>query len=69
MIRKASAQGVPEPTWFKSSYSSDGNEGDCVEVAHTCGAVRVRDSKSAQGPHLAVGNAAWSTFVRYASGS
>ncbi|WP_405480738.1 DUF397 domain-containing protein [Streptomyces sp. NBC_00009] len=33
MIRKASARDVSELAWFKSSYSSDGNEADCVEVA------------------------------------
>lgn len=37
--------------WRKSSFSA-GNNGDCVEVAHTLGAVR--DSKNAQGPMLAV---------------
>lgn len=67
MIRKASSQGTAELAWFKSSYSSDGNEGDCVEVAHAPGAVYVRDSKGAQGPQFAVGGSAWSDFVAYAS--
>ncbi|MYW82389.1 MULTISPECIES: DUF397 domain-containing protein [Streptomyces] len=48
--------------WFKSSYS--GNEGgECVEVATTRTAVRVRDSKGRGGPQLAFPRAAWSGFV------
>jgi hypothetical protein len=58
-----------ELVWFKSSYSSNGSEGDCVEVAHAPGAVHVRDSKNAHGPRLAVGGAAWGDFVAYASRS
>ncbi|MEV0120998.1 DUF397 domain-containing protein [Streptomyces sp. NPDC050703] len=69
MIRKVSSQGIPELVWSKSSYSSDGNEGDCVEVARGRGAVHVRDSKVAQGAHFAVGGPAWADFVAYASGS
>jgi hypothetical protein len=33
MIRKASAQDASGLSWFKSSYSSSGNDGDCIEVA------------------------------------
>ncbi|MFF2507990.1 DUF397 domain-containing protein [Streptomyces sp. NPDC058067] len=68
MIRKASARGASELAWFKSSYSSDGNEADCVEVATTPGVVHVRDSKNAHGPRFAVGGPAWADFVTYASG-
>ncbi|MFF1358624.1 DUF397 domain-containing protein [Streptomyces sp. NPDC058297] len=68
MIRKASRQGVPELAWFKSSYSSDGNEGDCVEVATTPGTVHVRDSKNAHAARFAVTADAWADFVTYASG-
>lgn len=41
-----------ELTWFKSSYS-DGEGGNCVEVAACPGAVHVRDSKDTHGPRLA----------------
>ncbi|MDT0345156.1 DUF397 domain-containing protein [Streptomyces litchfieldiae] len=48
--------------WFKSSYS--GNGGQCVEVARgLVGAVPVRDSKIADGPHLVVSADAWAAFV------
>ncbi|MER5279263.1 DUF397 domain-containing protein [Streptomyces sp. NPDC002809] len=54
--------------WFKSSYSSDGNEGDCVEGATATGMVHVRDSKNLPGPQLAFGETAWAGFVPYAAG-
>ncbi|MEU5896062.1 MULTISPECIES: DUF397 domain-containing protein [Streptomyces] len=53
--------------WRKSSYSSNSNEPDCVEVAHTPGTVHVRDSKEAQGPRLALSGAAWTAFLGYAA--
>jgi len=41
-----------EPTWRKSSYSSD-QGGNCVEVADLNGGGRaVRDSKNPTGPAL-----------------
>ncbi|WP_078948956.1 DUF397 domain-containing protein [Streptomyces mutabilis] len=50
--------------WRKSSHS-DGNGGDCVEVADGVpGVVPVRDSKVAGGPVVVVGSAAWAEFVR-----
>ncbi|MGW2694959.1 DUF397 domain-containing protein [Streptomyces sp. NPDC001296] len=55
---------VSELDWFKSSYS--GSEGDsCVEVAHTPGAVHVRDSKEKDGPRFAVAASAWAEFLGY----
>lgn len=67
MIRRASAGNIPEPHWYKSSYSS-GNEGDsCVEVATTPGVVHVRDSKNTAGPQLAFAGSAWTQFVTYAT--
>lgn len=68
MNRRASTQGVSERVWFKSSYSSDGNEGDCVEVAKAPGATHVRDSKNLTGPQLTFGETAWAGFVPYAAG-
>jgi hypothetical protein len=48
--------------WFKSSYS--GNEGgECVEVAATKTAIRVRDSKERGGPQLAFTRGTWAGFV------
>ncbi|MFB7339327.1 DUF397 domain-containing protein [Streptomyces hydrogenans] len=52
-----------ELEWFKSSYSSNSEGTDCVEVATAPGAVHVRDSKNATGPQLAFGAAAWAGFV------
>ncbi|MDK0519850.1 DUF397 domain-containing protein [Streptomyces sp. ML-6] len=67
MIRRTSVQDVSELVWFKSSYSSNGNEGDCVEIAASPGTVHVRDSKDVQGPRLAFGPGAWAGFVSYAA--
>ncbi|MFI0166799.1 DUF397 domain-containing protein [Streptomyces sp. NPDC017095] len=53
--------------WFKSSYSSSNEPGDCVEVASTPATIHVRDSKNAEGPRLAVAPAAWADFVTYAA--
>ncbi|MET9548309.1 DUF397 domain-containing protein [Streptomyces sp. NPDC006627] len=69
MNRKVSAGGGVALEWRKSSYSSNGSETDCVEVAAATGAVYVRDSKNTQGPRLAVGGAAWAEFVAHAAGS
>ncbi|MFD4657326.1 DUF397 domain-containing protein [Kitasatospora sp. NPDC058444] len=55
-----------EPAWFKSSYSSN-EGGECVEVAETPGAVRVRDSKDKSGPQLAFEPTAWEAFVTFAA--
>lgn len=38
--------------WRKSSYS--GNEGSCVELAHTTTSGAIRDSKNPAGGHLEV---------------
>lgn len=53
--------------WRKSSYSN-GQGGDCVEVADgILGVVPVRDSKTApQGPALLIGTTAWSAFIEWA---
>ena len=59
--------GDTELEWIKSSYSTaDGP--DCVEVAATPAAVRVRDSKDPQGPQLAFSPEAWTAFLAYAAG-
>ncbi|MFJ8011811.1 DUF397 domain-containing protein [Streptomyces sp. NPDC096339] len=49
--------------WRTSTYSN-GDEGDCVEVADgVAGLVPVRDSKVEGGPVLVVSAAAWGPFV------
>ncbi|MGY0067217.1 DUF397 domain-containing protein [Streptomyces sp. QTS137] len=54
---------LSEARWRKSTYS-DGNGGNCVEVADGVpGAVPVRDSKVAAGPVLVIGAAAWTEFT------
>ncbi|MCX4448800.1 DUF397 domain-containing protein [Streptomyces sp. NPDC087866] len=62
-----SAPGDFELVWIKSSYSSNGNEGDCVEVAAAPGAVLVRDSKDVRRPHLTHAPRAWAAFVAHAA--
>ncbi|MET8378639.1 DUF397 domain-containing protein [Streptomyces microflavus] len=53
------------PRWFKSSYSANG--GNCIEVAANLvasqGIVPVRDSKTVDGPVVAVRTASFSAFV------
>ena len=52
--------------WRKSSRSN-GNGGDCVEVADNLpGRVLVRDTKDRDGGALAFEPAAWSAFVALA---
>ncbi|MBY8865891.1 DUF397 domain-containing protein [Streptomyces sennicomposti] len=67
MMRKASAGDASELAWFKSSYSGGTNGESCVELALTPGTVHVRDSKTTDGPRLALTPAAWADFVPYAS--
>ncbi|WOX10293.1 DUF397 domain-containing protein [Streptomyces sp. N50] len=53
--------------WFKSSYSSSNESGDCVEVATTPGVIRIRDSKNKLGAQLALSACVWGEFVTYVS--
>ncbi|NUR01010.1 MAG: DUF397 domain-containing protein [Streptomyces sp.] len=53
--------------WFKSSYSSSSEADSCVEVATTPGTIHVRDSKTMDGPQLALAPQVWADFVTYAS--
>lgn len=48
--------------WVKSSYSTDTNEPDCVEIAVAPAMVFVRDSK-APGPVLRFTRAAWKALL------
>lgn len=64
MTLKPSAAEACTLVWIKSSYST--NDGpECVEVAATTAAVRIRDSKKVQGPQLAVTHGAWANFVAH----
>ncbi|MGF1241510.1 DUF397 domain-containing protein [Streptomyces sp. 2-6] len=69
MMRRASTGDASELAWFKSSYSGGTNGESCVELALTPGTVHVRDSKTTDGPRLALTPAAWADFVPYAAGS
>lgn len=51
-----------ELTWRKSTYSN-GDNGNCVEVATTAGAMAVRDSKSPASGHLTLTPLTWHTFL------
>lgn len=52
-------------TWIKSSYSAQGTEAQCVEVAPlTGGGMAVRDSKNPTGDVLRFTFGEWSAFVR-----
>ncbi|WP_424214021.1 DUF397 domain-containing protein [Streptomyces sp. BI20] len=53
----------PRPIqWIKSTHSGpDG--GNCIEVARTCTAVHVRDTKDHAKGSLRVTPAAWDAFV------
>ncbi|WP_330288607.1 DUF397 domain-containing protein [Streptomyces sp. NBC_00576] len=58
--------------WFKSSYSSGPEPGDCVEVATTPHAIHIRDSKSlapTNTPHLILAPTTWNSFVTHLSAS
>ncbi|MEU1483611.1 DUF397 domain-containing protein [Streptomyces sp. NPDC005752] len=48
--------------WRKSSYSGGAN-GECIEVAHGCTDVPVRDSKAPRGPVVVFSTSRWTTFV------
>ncbi|MDF6022307.1 DUF397 domain-containing protein [Streptomyces sp. JH34] len=61
-----SASSLPEPAWFKSSYSS-GEGGECIEVAAVATHVHIRDSKQSDGPVLTVGVRAWARFLGLAA--
>jgi uncharacterized protein DUF397 len=55
-------------SWRKSSYSN-GDGGDCVEVAQPGAGLWVRDSKRPHGEILAVGAASWNVFIGHLSSS
>lgn len=52
----------PATSWRKSSYSN-GDGGDCVEVARPGAGMWVRDSKRPHGRVVTVGAGAWGAFL------
>jgi len=58
------AEALSELAWFKSSYS-DGEGGECVEVATCPTTIHVRDSKQpeATAPNLRLSPATWVAFA------
>jgi uncharacterized protein DUF397 len=64
---RTSAGDVFGLSWFKSSYSSTNEPGDCVEIAVTPTTVHIRDSKRTTGPYLTVPPIVWTAFLSYAS--
>ncbi|WP_329266257.1 DUF397 domain-containing protein [Streptomyces pseudovenezuelae] len=59
---------IEKLTWFKSSYS-DGEGGQCLEVAVTPDTIHLRDSKHPTAPPLTLSPTAWSAFVCLAAGT
>ncbi len=53
-------------TWFKSSYS-DGEGGECLEVAVCPRCIHIRDSKNPAGSTLTLSPAAWNDFLAHAT--
>lgn len=54
---------LPRVSWRKSSRSSVGGGGDCVEVAELRDRVAMRDSKNPAGPVLAFPRVQWRAFL------
>ena len=57
---------IQQLNWFKSSYS-DGEGGECLEIATCPHAIHIRDSKHPTGPRLTLSPTTWSTFLKHAS--
>ncbi|MFF5258271.1 DUF397 domain-containing protein [Actinomadura viridis] len=51
------------PRWRKSSRSSEGTSGQCVEVAMLSDGIGFRDSKDPGGPNLVVSRDAFKAFT------
>ncbi|MHB9859848.1 DUF397 domain-containing protein [Streptomyces sp. YIM S03343] len=53
---------IEQLSWFKSSYS-DGEGGQCLEVALSPHTIHIRDSKNPTAPHLTLSPTTWSAFL------
>ncbi|MFJ7968507.1 DUF397 domain-containing protein [Streptomyces sp. NPDC096324] len=69
MIHVTSPENPSGLMWFKSSYSSSSEAGDCVEIAPSLTTIHIRDSKNPGGARLAMAPAAWTAFVGFAAQS
>ncbi|SFB48777.1 protein of unknown function [Amycolatopsis marina] len=49
--------------WRTSSYTGNGNNGDCVEVAFAPEVTALRDSKDRSGGVLVVDRASWAALL------
>ncbi|MGP4026112.1 DUF397 domain-containing protein [Actinomadura sp. 3N407] len=56
------------PTWRKSSRSTQGTSGECVEVARLGQGIGVRDSKRQGHGHLTLTPEAFATLVQRLKG-
>lgn len=54
---------LPHATWRKSSYSNDGVDGNCVEIAELSDQIALRDSKHPAGPVLEFPRHEWRAFL------
>lgn len=54
---------MTSPQWRKSSRSSDGTSGQCVEVARLDNAIGLRDSKAPSHGHLVLPAEAFAGLV------
>lgn len=56
------------PTWRKSSRSTQGTSGECVEVARLVQNIGVRDSKKPDDGHLVLTSEAFAGLVQRIKG-
>ncbi|MFF5263590.1 DUF397 domain-containing protein [Actinomadura viridis] len=54
---------MTSPVWRKSSRSTEGTTGDCVEVADLSGVIGVRDSRAPNAGHLTLTPAAFNRLL------
>jgi hypothetical protein len=54
---------MTSPMWRKSSRSTQGTTGDCVEVAKLSETIGVRDSKQSDAGHLSIGRDRFAALV------
>jgi hypothetical protein len=57
---------VTSPMWRKSSRSSDGTSGQCVEVAQLSGFVGIRDGKQPDAGHLSLSRDQFAALMEHA---
>jgi hypothetical protein len=60
----AAERGAAE-AWRKSSYSTNGDQANCCEIASLPGRIRVRDSKCPEGPTLSFTEDTWGAALTW----